>query len=67
MNPHIVFVSVPMRGSGCHFQQHPVVLHNFFVPRSFSEINLYSFPSLMNILGSDMGEETEGEQVAHDS
>lgn len=67
MNPRIVFVSVPMRGSCCHIRQHPVVLHNFFAPTSFSEINLHSFPTLMNILGSDVCEETEGEQIAHDS
>ena len=68
MNPHMVFVSVPVGGSVHHTLQHPVVLHIFLnVPGYFSEINLHPFPGLMNILGSDMCEESKGEQIAHDS
>ena len=60
LSAHIIFGSVPMRGSGCRIQQHPVVLHNlllflfFFFLLLFQEINLHSFPTLMNILGSDV-------------
>lgn len=61
LSAHIIFGSVPMRGSGCRIQQHPVVLHNlllfllfFCCCCFFRKLICILFPTLMNILGSDV-------------
>lgn len=74
LSAHIIFGSVPMRGSGCRIQQHPVVLHNlllfllfFLLLLLFQEINLHSFPHFNEHSWIRRARGTEGEQIAHDS